>query len=65
VTVVTVLLAVAKTSSPSSQTDTDEVSQSVQRVPFQRRLFALRRTQNLLSGCIFVGSLTKVLLRYF
>ena len=33
----------------------DKVYGSVQRVPFQRRLFAPRRAQNLLAGCIFDG----------
>ena len=38
--------------------DTDrhaEVSGKVQREPLQRRLFAPRRAQNLLAGCIFDG----------
>ena len=32
-----------------------KVWRRVQREPFQRRLFAPRRAQNLLAGCIFVG----------
>ena len=32
-----------------------KVWRRVQRAPFQRRLFAPRRAQNLLAGCIFDG----------
>ena len=36
-----------------------KVWRRVQRAPFQRRLFAPRRAQNLLAGCIFVGGADK------